>query len=734
MKLAVTPVTAASAVTHQLFLSDKDRSWRAISAPGNPLIRGRSFQLSAEKIQPAQDHLTLTGTFHAAGEEPPFGAWSGRISADAEQNWFVFDLKLRTDKDIQLQMLDGFEPEITLDLGPLPPYERGDHVWFITQVANPTKWNDDACGNDFPATYFFDPYLNAEIMMFFDMSAMRWMSRKNIARFFNYRCGFRRRYQGDAAGDLGLYATGASGNVLPAGAWRFRYFLTAAHRKALMDEHEAVAMLVERCLPLLPPISPWPDRATSWQDFSERCARELMSDGLCWRKGDDGHEFLLNYVNGHSPAWQKALVARGRIFDMIKPCFDAALWLAHPLAVLQKLNPTTTSSALYGRCCRMIDHLVNSGKSPLAAPEGDTTTGTWQHLYITEELFQLALWREDGSLMEKAQAEVESAIIPLAHNMSYLLPLSFNQRTLDRVGAGDNHAALGCYGSFMLDLHEHTGEPKYLHEAEAALKLLYRLPINTIHQEVFLLAMGAHAACRLGESAGEPLYAEIYRYLLAQTLRMMYWYRDETSEHTARVNTLGMFQACATISYPAIFENIEVLARIAPTFKRFAPSRELLRVFDHARKNNFYFFPRCFDAGTERPALQYVPYEDLPILEGLPPASVGQENYGSGWVFRAALLWETFARCDNREIMALNLDAFAERRHATAANKSLSFYLFNPTPSRQTSKVAFPFSATGAHISAGSSMENLSLLCRGNCTEVSLEPGEIRCLRITDGG
>jgi len=68
------------------------------------------------------------------------------------EGWFIFDVEVNSEQDIHLCMENGFEPEITLDLGSLPPYERGDHVWFITQITNPTKWNDDAYGNDFPAT------------------------------------------------------------------------------------------------------------------------------------------------------------------------------------------------------------------------------------------------------------------------------------------------------------------------------------------------------------------------------------------------------------------------------------------------------------------------------------------------------------------------------------------------------------------------------------------------------
>src|SRR5205085_1135721 len=148
--------------------------------------------------------------------------------------------------------------------------------------------------------------------------------------------------------------------------------------------------------------------------------------------------------------------------------------------------------------------------------------------------------------------------------------------------------------SFMLDIHEVSGEQRYREEAVRALRVLCRLPVNTIHQEVHLLAMGITAAYRLATQHRLAEFGEAYHYLLAQTLRMMYWFADRTTEATRQINTLGMFQACATISYPAIFENIEVLARIAPTLKAFPASEAMLRVFDHARKNNFYFYPRCY--------------------------------------------------------------------------------------------------------------------------------------------
>ena len=86
------------------------------------------------------------------------------------------------------------------------------------------------------------------------------------------------------------------------------YDITAAPRQETPTEHQAVQWLVERCLPLLPPRSEWPEKATDWRDFA-RHSPDLMADGHCWRRDKDGHEYLLNYVDADSPAWKEAIEA-----------------------------------------------------------------------------------------------------------------------------------------------------------------------------------------------------------------------------------------------------------------------------------------------------------------------------------------------------------------------------------------------------------------------------------------
>jgi hypothetical protein len=171
--------------------------YRDASAMDNPLVRGRSFNLFPSSARQLDDCTVLLSGVSpirstASGKTQDY-QYQATVQADPQTQWFRFDVQIDSPAAIPLTMEDGYEPEITLDLGPLPPYERGDHIWFMTLVSNPTKWNDHGHGNDMPATYLYDAYLKTEYFMFFDMTAMSWMSLDNIARFHNSRCGYRRR-------------------------------------------------------------------------------------------------------------------------------------------------------------------------------------------------------------------------------------------------------------------------------------------------------------------------------------------------------------------------------------------------------------------------------------------------------------------------------------------------------------------------------------------------------------
>jgi hypothetical protein len=677
----------------------QNEAWLAVSHD-SPFVRGKSFDLYAEAIVIQDNTVHVNGTRTALGFNGSVSyAWSGTITPDATNNWLRFQVKLILPEDLQMQMHDGYEPEIMLDMGDLPPYDRGDHVWFKINIDNPTKWNDEAQANDFPALYYFNAYSNYEVMMYFDMTAMNWMSRDNIARFLNYRCGFRRKYKPQAAYELGLHASGFSGKVFPLGEQSFDYYIQVNPRVETPTEQNALKILVDSCLALVHSASEWPKGATSWEDFSVRCAVDLMDDEACWSRGfGHEHEFIIPYVNGFSPAWEEAHAAKGNKLNYRAiPGVDAAAFIGYPLMVLNQALANPEYAVLNERILlflkrfiskRIIDS-IDAKKANREQVSG--AVGCWQFIYVLEQLWQIARLNQDKEIQDYIEQEIHSVIIPLAHNTGYLFPLCFNKAACEKMGAGDNYAVGGLFANFMFQLFKATGQESYLQEAKLAMKVLMNAPVNSLPQESFLISMGVQAAALLWKETGEPFYERAYDYLLAQNIRMSYWFDDNTKEEFKDYNTLGLFQGCTPMFYPAFLENIECIARIASTFIEKAPHKGILRLFNHGRKNNFYYFPKCLPEKYHTSELKYIPLENIGVLEAeRSTGSVGQEIYGCGQTFRAMLIWETYAKSENRDLMVLHLSEYQEfNRDQLEHRLEHDFIVFNPEADRIDTRLVF---------------------------------------------
>ncbi|QGQ98308.1 hypothetical protein EHS13_27195 [Paenibacillus psychroresistens] len=664
---------------YTLFVIDGNNQWKPISNSRNPLIRGKSFDLYPQTISRTTnaDEYKVSGikggvlTHKGVCDYP----WSGTISIFPSTDWFKVEVEVNSEEDLTLQMVDGFEPEIMIDMGSLPPYDRGDHVWYKTNINNPTKWNDEAYGNDLPALYYYDSYHQFEVMMFFNMTPMSWMSRENIARFLNYRCGFRRSYKPTPQYELGLFADGFSGKLFPKGKQVFEYYLKIRKRVKATTEQLALTDLLNHCLELVPAKAEWPPKATDWQDFTEHCAENLLSP-QCWNNNSVYEDFILNYVNGYSPAWQEAFEAKSLTIDFKAiPCMDSAAFISFPLTIVNQIKDNPHYQQLLERILKFMRQQVRNNYTR-HEPLG--TSGTWQYVYILEQIWQVAHLNQEQEMLNYVIQEVETILIPLAHNVDYLFPLSFDFKTLRKYANGDAYAISGLYAYFMLRLHSVTKKQHYLEEAKKGVRILHQLPINSLAQEVFMLGLGIQAASELYEKTAETDYQNIYEYLLAQNLRMMYWYNDNTKEEYRDYHIFGMFQACTPIIYPAFFENVECLARIASTLDKHPVHKGLLRVFNQARINNFYLFPECLPENRHMSDLMYIPFENLGVLEDEKTGWIGQEIYGAGQVFEAYLMWEAFAKSSDRDVLLLNLNNYKFAELDAIADAELTFIVYNP--------------------------------------------------------
>ena len=634
-----------------------DGEWQRVTAPGNALIAGPTFDLRPSEITETDAGLQLAGTTTEY-------SWHGSV-AQTPTGWFAFEVTIESE-GFHIGEHGAIEPQLTIDLGDLPPYERGDHVWFKTLVENPTRWNGEGRGNDFPALYYYDPYLKAKFQLFYDMTPMSWMGADTIARFDAYSCGFRRLYRGRPGAEIGLIADAQSGHDFPAGPQTFAWYLSAeylADEPTPPNESDALEELVSRCLPLLRTSTGyWPDGATSWSEFARGCATDLMSTEHSWGSDDDG-EFLLAYVDGRSDAWAVTMEARGRTHGGIGPCLEAAMWAMRPLEAMLRVAPDPDYAALRDRLADFVRAELSRPRCIMLAGRAPSTTamGTWQYVYMLSELWFLFADGGDEEIVARIRSELDEVAIPLAHAVQYLFPLQFDKQTLRKIGPGSAYAVAGSYAMFLVDVAARTGEERYLDEARAALRALANVPVDDALQEVVLIAHAVDAATRLAEATGEREWTDLAGYFRAQTLRMMYWYDDTTSERTRMSSQLGMFLACANINYPAFFENIEADARLAASIHAEEDPTATLRVLDYGRRNNFSFFPRASPNMFGDMPLDFIPFEEVPILEGPNNAGfLGQEVYGAGFTFRAHLMWDGWAVADDREVMVLNLDTYRE--------------------------------------------------------------------------
>src|SRR5688500_6250816 len=82
--------------------TDDGNAWRAVTAPGNPLVRGSSFDLHPTDLRRRDDStLAMSGKRRHADVEYAFTA---TVHADALQHWFRFEIEIDAPQPIPLAM------------------------------------------------------------------------------------------------------------------------------------------------------------------------------------------------------------------------------------------------------------------------------------------------------------------------------------------------------------------------------------------------------------------------------------------------------------------------------------------------------------------------------------------------------------------------------------------------------------------------------------------------------
>jgi hypothetical protein len=667
-------------------------NWIRSSSEHNVLVCGPNFDLAANSCQaletsPSHAELALRGRKEDAtdlqGEKFAY-EWDARVDTSADEPWIHFKVTVHPSRTISLDTSGFPEPGLLIDLGPLPPYERGHFEWLKTEISNPTVSCHGTPGNDFPGLYFWDTFRKSEVMMYFNMGSMNWMSSDNFRRFLQYRCSLvrdyvKRRYK------VGLWASSPGAGNFPAGDQTFEYWLYQRFRQRGPSEQDAVVEMIENALPLIPSAPSWPEKATTWADFSDRCLNDSVVRDWCWVEVD-GVEGFRAYVKGTPRAWQDVFPDK----DFSKPSRPGdfeILDILHPLLLYSRLPPNSKWADLAENLSSTVEKLYSDSKL-----RGDLID-VWPYLYRQNRLWWFAFLRNDKRMLERVIADMNESI-KLARNVGYVFPLFFDSATMDKSMSGMNPGNGGLYAYNMILAHAATGDPSMLDEAKAALNVVYHAPADRLFHEPIELGFGALASLAVRSISGDERYLRVMKYLLSQELRMFYWYRESSVPASRYYDTRGMVQACASMMYPAMFENVISILPWTLIFKHWRPPEAMLRTVNLQRVHNFYMFPACLPDNAKfkhEDPCEYIPFENLQLLEADEETGyVGKEIYGAGETLWMYLMFEALANTEDRDVMVLNLDCLDHDVLTKYPPEERTFLIYNPTDKPKEVPVRIP--------------------------------------------
>lgn len=685
-KLVVT--AGQQGVTFQSFVRNRQGHWQNGSLPLNPFIFGPSFRVTAHTVSAqsggAGTSLTLQGSGQArAPDGSPFDyPCLIRITNPPGSPWFQIAATLRLPRDLKLQPGERVEPQIILWLSSVSTLMEGQAgSWRRILLSQPTHNSLGARGNDLPAVYLQDANVGVETMLYFDMSAMSWMSLANIPRFLCYRCSTVAVLEqtGNQRLGIGLVADQATGDLLPAGEVHFAYSLLQRSCDDLLTERQALSRWMEALQPLFTETLDWPPCAGNWKRFAQGTVQDLQQQDYAG-VSVNGYRGLRAYVKATSELWHES----GANFELMTVA--DVLW---PSLLYLQIQPDRSYRQVVDDLLRSLPLFYHADTGSISNDfirGGDEVADSWYPFENGLIKYPMIAALAGSQTLKDNFLHAYQTATRMAHRYDHLFPIYFRTSTLDQRGAGTNYAVGGLYAWGGIIAHRLTGDPQYLQEARRAVEVLATVRAGSLFHEPQELSFGALAATELGME-------DAARYLLFEQLRMFYWYSDPSQkDHDIR----GMVQAAASILYPAFKENVEAILPWTAIMRRGLVVDALLRFMDQQRRNNFYYFQACRAAAGPPSPLPFIPYENLGTLElGGRTGVVGKEIYGSGEVLWLYLMFEGLGASSDRDLMLVSLDLLDAFDAGKFPARELNFILFNPMPVERETEVTIP-AARGA--------------------------------------
>ncbi|MFO7323902.1 MAG: hypothetical protein DIU68_019410 [Chloroflexota bacterium] len=594
------------------------------------------------------------GATHADGYSGNGAGYRWRSTFESRAGGILVRTRLEAERPVSL------DPSMVLWVAALDEMDdRQAHTWRQTVLRAPTVNATGLSGNDLPAGYLYDHTTRTETICFFPPDGLAWAER----RFCEWALREVFRYHPDARFGIGLLpGTPRQMVELAPGEYVFEWWFTQRARHDVPNPWQAQRALIEAVAPLLDPAPAVLPNAVSWTEAARGAEADLLNEA-CWVTVNNVTG-LRAYVKGSSVVGRD----HDRGFELM-----TQLDVLHPLLVQARLSGHPSPEPVVERLLatlpefdRAAHHFVANGFPPRP---GDTHMDTW---YFLENALVKLPWvaHLTGSeqLLAMFRRSLEGAKL-LAERCNYVFPLFADALDWQARGSLLNPSVGGLYAAGCVLGWQLTGDRQWLHEAARALETLYRLPPHLLTHEPQQLSFGAAAARFLAKAAPDVVAGDDWDGMAADlvrlSLRMGYWGRDPGAPF---YDPRGMFQACASLAYPAFKENVETLwpwpellrhgAESAGDGDAFNPQLvELMCAFANlARCHNLAFFDPYLPEQLRRGPCPWIPYEDIATTEFPHTAALGKELYGAGEVFWSALLFDALGRCDAPDVLMLSLD------------------------------------------------------------------------------
>lgn len=596
--------------------------------------------------------------------------WHTTISPRAEGFWLETHLTVEKPIEINPSMILWLSALDNLD-------DRQAHTWRQTILRAPTTNQQGLGGNDLPACYLYDHASHIESICYFPPDAFAWAKH----RFYNFTMQEIMLYR--PTGQYGLGLISHAPNVLfqfEPGTHRLVWWFTQRYRAEVPDVWQAQRILIDTIEPLLDTIPTLVPSAFSWQEMASHTVDDLNHEA-CWITVG-GQTGLRAYVRGTSAL--KRDEARG--FELM-----TQLDVLFPLLLWQQSTDTADQYGIAERIQRTLPQFERSQweyvTNNFPPRPGDSFMDTWYFLENALIKLPWVAYLTGDKTLETLFFTALSGATRLARNTHYLFPLFADadgwqpRQSLLNVGVGGLYAA-GCVIAYQLSHHDKT----YLDEAASALQTMHRLPPTQLTHEPQQLSFAAAAATYLATidhatSATWKAIAEDFIYL---SLRMGYWDRDAAVDF---YDPRGMFQACASLCYPAYKENIETIWPWAEVMKsNIGPTKLMAAFMNLQRCHNYAFFDPFLPDIYRHDPCPYIPYEDLATAEFTHTAKLGKELYGAGEVFWSALLFDALGKVDAADILCICLDVPTLELAPIPPPDQRRYLVYNPHPVEQSVK------------------------------------------------